>query len=333
MTKRTNQKLKTKQMVTTFYVGLVIAVFVGLMIALYFKNDAIYDGEALQVDDQDIVAIIEEYQSEDATRKGITLDSRTSALPSTQKPAWKKFAVRPEPTISPKVVVIIDDLGLDEQATQLLVSMPGPYTLAFLPYAENLPSQTARVKKAGHELMVHLPMQSHRTTADPGANALLKNLSFDEFGQRMEWNLTQFEGFVGVNNHMGSMLTEDPALMVRLMARLRHDGLLFVDSLTTPKSVGERAAKAINVPFLSRDVFLDNERNQTYIQRQLATVERIAKLRGYAVAIGHPYPETLAALTKWQKSLGFKGLRLVPVSQIMAEKIDKSTLTALEETN
>lgn len=323
MTKNSSSNLANKKIVVSLYVGLVITVFAALMTALYLKDTQGEDEAQLQIANEDIVAIIEEYRSDQASSVEISLESIGAAVPETLQPSWRIHAVTPEPTISPKIVVIIDDLGLDEQATEYLAGIAGPYTLAFLPYADNLQAQTTSVKEAGHELMVHLPMQSHSTTADPGTNALLANLSFDEFGRRMEWNLTRFNGYVGINNHMGSLLTENPALMVRLMARLRREGLLFVDSLTTPKSVGERAAKAVDVPFLARDVFIDNERSRGYIRRQLATTERIAKLRGYAVAIGHPYPETLAALSEWQKTLEFKGFRLVPVSQIMAEQIDK----------
>ncbi len=296
-------------------------VFAGLMFALYLRGPADEGVTQLEIADKDIVAIIEEYQSSDRSKVEVSLKDISAAVPYVKEPAWRQFAAKPEATISPKIVIIIDDLGLDEEASNELAALPGPYTLAFLPYADNLEAQTTSVKKAGHELLVHLPMQSHRETADPGKNALLKGLSFEEFGQRMEWNLSRFSGYVGINNHMGSMLTEDPALMVRLMARLRRDGLLFVDSLTTPNSVGKRAAKAIDVPFLARDVFLDNERNADYINRQLATTERIAKLRGYAIAIGHPYPETLSVLKKWQGTLEFKGFRLVPLSQVMAEQI------------
>ena len=293
------------------------------MFALYLRGPTDEGVKQLEITDNDIVAIIEEYQSNDVSKMEVSLKDISAAVPYVKKPAWRQFAAKPEATISPKIVIIIDDLGLDEPASNELAALPGPYTLAFLPYANNLEVQTTSVRKAGHELLVHLPMQSHSETVDPGKNALLKGLSFEEFGQRMEWNLSRFSGFVGINNHMGSMLTEDPALMVRLMARLRRDGLLFVDSLTTPNSVGKRAAKAIDVPFLSRDVFLDNERNVDYINRQLATTERIAKLRGYAIAIGHPYPETLAVLKSWQETLKFKGFQLVPLSQVMAEQVMK----------
>ena len=298
------------------------------MLALYLRGQSEESAAQLEIADKDIVAIIEEYQSNEATRLEVSLKDISAAVPVVEEPAWQQFAMAPKATNFPKIIIIIDDLGLDEEASSALAALPGPYTLAFLPYADNLENQTKGARKAGHELLVHLPMQSHRKTADPGKNALLKGLSFEEFGQRLEWNLSRFSGFVGINNHMGSMLTEDPALMVRLMARLRHDGLLFVDSLTTPNSVGERAARVIDVPFLARDVFLDNERNAEYINRQLATTERIASLRGYAIAIGHPYAETLTALKDWQETLEFKGFQLAPLSQVMAEQLAIETRNA-----
>ena len=324
---------KNKNVAVAIYTALVLTVFAGLMMTLYNRGISVSKEEAFEVENSDIAAIIDEYSDNDDLTKSVSLAAISEAVPSAPKPAWRENAAKTEATHAPKIVVIIDDLGLDPEATNILASIPGPYTLAYLPYADNLPMQTATVKAAGHELMVHLPMQSHRDTADPGKKALLAGLSFDEFGERMEWNLSQFTSYVGINNHMGSKLTEDAALMVRLMARLRRDGLLFVDSLTTPKSVGKRAAKAIDVPFLARDVFLDNERSAEYIKRQLATTERVAKLRGYAIAIGHPYPETLNALKEWQKTLEFKGFKLVAISQIMAEKVDAQQNRVVENRN
>lgn len=301
------------------YIGTVLVVFAALMAALL--NDGQETAPSFTVDDTDVIAIVEEYQQGRISRVSVSLDEIDEYVPTPAEPAWQSHAVPAVATTKPRIAVIIDDLGLDESATNRLAAMPGPYTLSYLPYADNLRNQTRSVRASGHELMVHLPMQSHRASADPGDNALLTGLSFDEFGRRLEWNLNRFDGYVGINNHMGSRLTEDPALMVRVMARLRRGGFLYVDSLTTPNSMGKRAALATSVPFLARDIFLDNERDMGAIRRQLDATERIARLRGYAIAIGHPYPVTLEALSDWQKSLDFKGLELVPVSQIMSEDI------------
>lgn len=309
---------KSKKVALQLYVAVVVLVFTALMATLFTTEAPQPQLEEIPLEDEDVVAILEEYRDDRVSRVSVSLDDIEEILPAAEEPAWRMHAVSaaPSPGI-PKIAIIIDDLGLSRDATAQLAGMQGPYTLSFLPYAEELHDQTQELSRAGHELMVHLPMQSHSTTADPGTNALVSGLSFDEFGRRLEWNLKRFEGFVGVNNHMGSLLTEDPVVMVRLMARLRRDGYLFVDSLTTPRSMGRRAAHATNVPFLARDIFLDNERDPAYIRRQLEATEQIAKMRGYAIAIGHPYAETLDVLTDWQRSIDFKGFELVPVSEIM----------------
>ncbi|MBV1887509.1 MAG: divergent polysaccharide deacetylase family protein, partial [Parvibaculaceae bacterium] len=149
---------------------------------------------------------------------------------------------------------------------------------------------------------------------------------------RVEWNLSQFGGFVGINNHMGSSLTENPGLMVRVMVHLRKKGYLFLDSLTSPKSVGARAAIATGVPYIERDVFLDNDRTIAAILAQLEKTERIAKKRGYAVAIGHPYAETMKALQFWTAKLDKRTFTLVPISQLVAAQNQSETLAqALEQ--
>jgi len=245
--------------------------------------------------------------------------SASLAAEETPIPAWQSHASDRVAKTGPQIAIVIDDLGLSEQASLVLADMQGPYTLAYLPYAENLLEQTARVKRAGHELLVHMPMQP-KNNEDPGPNALLTELPADEFERRIDWNLDRFEGFVGINNHMGSHMTEQAGLMVRLMVHLRRDGLLFLDSLTSPRSVAARAAIATGVPVVERDIFLDNERTMAAIMEQLTKTEVIARQRGYAIAIGHPYDVTLKALEFWQAGLATKNITLVPLSQIVTDR-------------
>lgn len=249
-------------------------------------------------------------------------------LPST-KPVWQQNAAAWVGDANyPKIAIVIDDVGLGYDASMAMTEMAGPLTLSFLPYADFLPEQARALKLAGHELMVHLPMEPKVEAADPGPNALLSNLEIPEFERRIAWNLNRFDGFVGVNNHMGSLLTEQPGMMVRVMVHLRRGGYLFLDSLTSPNSVAGRAAKATGVPTISRDVFLDNERSLKAIMAQLAETEAIARKRGYAVAIGHPYDETLKALEFWMADLAQKKLVLVPLSQIVAFREQRKLQTA-----
>jgi polysaccharide deacetylase 2 family uncharacterized protein YibQ len=250
----------------------------------------------------------------------VPIENLETLLPVATVPAWQANAAVWNSTSQYKIAIVIDDLGLDEDMARQLGLFEAPLTLAFLPYAENLPQQTGRLKNSGHELMVHLPMMPKNKNADPGPNALLDSLPPAEFERRVKWSLARFEGFVGINNHMGSALTENPGLMVRIMVHLRKGGYLFLDSLTSPKSVGIRAATATGVPHIARDIFLDNERDIRKIVAQLDATRQIAQARGHAVAIGHPYPETLKALEFWYGGLDKNRFALVPISQLVAAK-------------
>nr|WP_281500695.1 divergent polysaccharide deacetylase family protein [Kordiimonas marina] len=307
-----------------FYGGIVTLVLIGLIYVLEAtppvdetRPEAVAAQAAAVEHDPEVAAILTDMGQKKATPvRNIPKVVRQKP----EKPAWLEYAAHWDRSAAPKVAIVVDDLGLSEEATHELAKMRGPYTLSFLPYAENLPTQTRLVHKAGHELMVHMPMQPHGDTADPGTNALINGLSAQEFERRVMWNLSRFHGFVGINNHMGSLLTEEPAPMVRVMVHLRQQGLLFLDSLTSPHSVALRAAEAAGVPGIARDIFLDNVREPELIMAQLKKTEHIARLRGWAVAIGHPYPETLETLAKWRKTLERKHIVLVPLSQLVARR-------------
>jgi len=248
-----------------------------------------------------------------------------------KEPAWRAHAASWQKYANQKhIAIVIDDLGLDENVSKQLALVDGPLTLSFLPYAEGLPQQTKMLRNIGHEIMVHLPMEPKNTNADPGPNALLSTVDYDEFERRVLWNLNRFDGFVGINNHMGSALTENPGLMVRVMVQLRKKGYLFLDSLTSPNSVGASAAIATGVPYIERDIFLDNDRDISAILAQLAQTERIARQRGYAIAIGHPYEETMKALQFWSAKLDKNTFSLVPISQLVAAKQNNEGRTIIQ---
>jgi uncharacterized protein len=235
-------------------------------------------------------------------------------------PTWLRNAVAaPVSDGRPLIAMVIDDLGLRRANTAALIEMPGPLTLAFLPYASALEQQTEAARAAGHELLVHVPMEAagHEW---PGPNALLGTLTPPELLSRLRAQLRSFRGFVGVNNHMGSLLTADRAGMALVMAELRERDLLFLDSRTTAKSVAAHEAQRLGVPNAARDVFLDNELGLEYVRHQLRQTEQIARRRGSAVAIGHPHDVTIEALRGWLPTLEERGFALVPVSAVVARE-------------
>lgn len=244
------------------------------------------------------------------------LDRRDGGVPD-----WlRNAAVAPIGDHRPMVAVVIDDLGMNRRNTAALNRLKGPLTLAFLPYAGALEAQTQAARAAGHELLMHMPMEpiGHDW---PGPDALLRSLDTAEFRRRLGRNFDSFSGFVGINNHMGSRLTRDHERMAAIMQELRARGLLFLDSKTVPHSVADEEAERYGVPFAQRDVFLDHEIDREYIMSQLGTLERLAKRNGAAVAIGHPHDVTIEALKRWLPTLEERGLALVPISTIVARRM------------
>jgi uncharacterized protein len=238
--------------------------------------------------------------------------------PPAIRPTWLRFAVPAPPAGDrPLIAIVLDDLGLDRARTEAAIRLKGPLTLSFMTYTDDLPEQTEAAHRAGHELLLHVPMEAVDRREDPGPHALYTALSSAEILDRLRWGLGRFTGYVGINNHMGSKFTADAEAMAPVIDEIRDKGLVFLDSRTTASSTGRRLAVADGVPYAGRDVFLDDDLRLAAISRQLTLVEVTARRHGSAVAIGHAHDPTLAALRGWLPALPAKGLALVPLTAIV----------------
>ena len=245
---------------------------------------------------------------------------------ATPRDTWQRFAALTPPIEGrPQVAIVLDDMGLSQFRSDRAISLPRPITLAILPYGNNLDGLVARARTAGHEILLHLPMEPKSEDADPGPNALLTGLPLAELDRRIATNLLRLDGYVGINNHMGSRFTASEREMRRVMRAMRARGLLFLDSLTTGRSTGFRLAREYGIPTMVRDIFLDNDRDPAKIRRQLALTVATARTHGHAIAIGHPYPETLDALEGWLPGLGALGLVQVPISALIKHQAAEQT--------
>ncbi len=215
------------------------------------------------------------------------------------------------------VAIVIDDMGMDRRRTAEIMALRGPLTMSFLSYAGDLSRQTRRAREAGHELLVHVPMDPEHVRDDMGTNVLEVGLSEKELVRRIDWALQRFSGFVGINNHMGSRFTADRPGMTRLMRELKNRGLLFLDSRTTARSVAAELARDFAVPFAERRVFLDNDPAPAAVAHQMQEAERIARRDGAVVVIGHPRDATIAALRQWLSRLEERGFVLAPLSAVV----------------
>ena len=242
-------------------------------------------------------------------------------------PQWRRNAVAsPVADGRYRIAVIIDDLGLSPAAFDRVAALPAPLTLAIMSYAEQAPTLARAARKAGHEVLVHVPMEPEGNV-NPGPHALTTEQTREAFDQQLAWDLDRFEGYVGINNHMGSRVTASTERMSWLFEELERRGLMFVDSRTTKETVAPMLAEHFGLPFAERDVFLDNEFDADAVEAQLKVLESEARKYSYAVAIGHPHAGTIAALRAWLPTLAERGYVLVPISDIAAQRYRSTTLS------
>ena len=233
-------------------------------------------------------------------------------------PAWLAAAVSPPPVDGrPMIALVIDDMGLDRHRSAQIVALPGPLTISFMTYAAELPKQAAAARARGHELMVHVPMEPGSRTVDPGPEPLLVSLEADEIRRRLAHGLTAFDGYVGINNHMGSRFSAYAPGMRVVLEEIKRRGLLFLDSRTTQHPAGPAIARELGVPLAERNVFLDHDNDPRSVAKQIAEMEQFARRNGFVVAIGHPRDATIQALRAWLPRAAGKGFALVPLSTIV----------------
>lgn len=244
-------------------------------------------------------------------------------------PVWKRNAV--PVTLQPgkaHVAIVIDDMGVNIAKSREMLEMPPGLTFAFLPYATKVAEMAADARARGHELMVHIPMEPMDPTRDAGTDELITTMTPEELRATVESNLSKFSGYVGINNHMGSKFTADAPAMAQLMAILKEKGLFFLDSKTTALSQGATTATQTGVPFVVRNVFLDDDPSPESVHAEILRLEAIALKEGRAVAIGHPKEHTIAALKEFMVQAEARGIQIVPLSALVLQAAPETSAQA-----
>jgi len=219
---------------------------------------------------------------------------------------------------APKISIIIDDLGNTPAASMRVAHLPGPVVCSVLPRLPFSVFAANMCRHAQKEVMLHAPMQAI-TAEDLGPGALTLGMTKEAFIATLNADLRSVPYVHGLNNHMGSRLTASPEQMDWLMEAIRKQGIFFVDSRTSAKSVAERIAKLNNIPTTKRDVFLDDIQSTSAIREQFNRLLMLAREKGSAVAIAHPYPVTLSFLERELPALSEQGYQLVPISSLLTK--------------
>lgn len=242
--------------------------------------------------------------------------------------AWLPAAMAATQHDTPSIAIILDDMGNQLTEGQRALALPGLVTFAFLPHTPYARRLAKRAHALGREVMLHLPMDAYGGNK-LGPGALTLHMTHDKFLETLRGSLAAVPYVAGVNNHMGSLLTRHPGAMQWLMQGLRdYGGLYFIDSRTSAVTVAAKVALENDLPTASRDVFLDHVRDPEAIRLQFQRLIQVARLRGKAIGIGHPRPETIDILLQELTRLDDYAVRLVPVSHLLEEKAAPPTLLA-----
>jgi hypothetical protein len=219
---------------------------------------------------------------------------------------------------SPRIAIIIDDLGYHLANGKRAIELPGTITYSFLPGSPRAQLLADRAHAAGKEVLLHLPLQAY--SADQSVEPSEINFNMSQAGVELAFSqaLDAVPHVVGINSHRGSLLTRHPGHMMWLMQEIaKREQLFFVDSFTTHHSVAMQIAEESGVDATKRDVFLDPDRSPETVAREFERMKELARRRGQVVAIGHPYPSTLELLERELPRLIEEGFELVSVSEIV----------------
>ena len=230
-----------------------------------------------------------------------------SLTPSTLKKALR-----------PKIAIVIDDLGGENKISRELLRWDFPVTLSILPFTPYSKTLAGEAHRKGKEVILHLPMEPHGyPQIRPGEGVLLEEMDEMRLLRQLSKDIEAVPHIKGVNNHMGSRLMENPEKLETLFSELKRRGLFFLDSRTTPQSVGFQVAQSVGLKAAERNVFIDHSSAEEDVKGQLEQLIRLSLVNGKAIGIGHPHLSTLKAIKEMVPKIKEKGIDIVPLSEVL----------------
>ncbi len=221
-------------------------------------------------------------------------------------------------TRKPRLGIVLTGLGLNPQTTEdAIVRLPPEITLAFVPYAENLPRWIQLAREFGHEVLISLPMESDSAAdAGLGPRVISSQASAQENLDRLRWILSRSPGYVGVVTWEGEKFLASGQQAVPVLQELALRGLLVVDSRQAKSNIVQQQADLLGLPFAKSRGFLDSEQGVAALDRNLQQLEAIAQRAGFGLAMAVAFPDTVKRLVDWSKTVGQRGFVLAPITGV-----------------
>lgn len=243
--------------------------------------------------------------------------------PEPSKAALTKLAmaipmIKPRAKITAKVSIVIDDWGYNLEDLNILREINTPLTLAILPHLAYSKNVAEFAKEKGWNAILHMPMEPH---ANPDVtlekNTILTTMDDNQIRTILKSAMESVPGIKGINNHMGSAVTEDERTMKIIFTEMKKSRLFFLDSFVTDNSICKNLAKKMHIGFAERNIFLDNTMEAQYIKDQIMSLVDLAKKQGFAIGIGHDRKLTLEILKEMLPKLSQEGIKFVPLSELV----------------
>ncbi|WP_354624594.1 divergent polysaccharide deacetylase family protein [Psychromonas sp. MME2] len=217
-----------------------------------------------------------------------------------------------------QLTIIIDDLGNNKNDLQVL-TLPIEVSFSILPYTTYAQQIARRGQQQGRTILAHIPMQARKDNHKLGKGALMNDMSESDFKNQLKRSLDYLPEAQGINNHMGSRLTELKRPMIWTMEVLQSRALFFLDSRTSVNTIAQQTAETFAVPALRRHVFLDNIKTEQAMEEQFQRALNLSKQTINVIIIAHPYPETLSFLNKKLLQNKETNFTLVAINQLIPE--------------
>lgn len=259
-----------------------------------------------------------------ASRAGMEPPDPTSGQPLASGPVQEDSH---SPFANPRLILIIDDLGTAWGPGKRAIELPGPVNFAVMPYRPYALKLLKLAQQHGRDTLLHAPMANvHHLALGPGG--MTETQSREQLTRVLNKDIDSLPGIIGLNNHMGSLLTQDPTRMAWVMEVAKSRGLMFVDSRTIASTVALKVAEKAGIPALERHVFLDDAQDEAAVEEQFQRALKLAHKDGLVVVIGHPHPTTLKVLERELPQLGRHGIALESLSGYLLQQRELKRLSA-----
>lgn len=227
-----------------------------------------------------------------------------------------------------KLAIVIDDFGYRQHNEEQIIGLSPFITISVLPHSPNARRIATLAHKHGNDVIIHLPMapiSKQRLEKD----TLFPSMSESQVKTIVDNAIVRVPYAIGVNNHMGSLMTSNLPGMINVMKALSGYSLFFLDSKTIGKTQVKKAAAGYNIAVLTRDVFLDDTQTESSISQQFDLAVKLARKNGVAIVIGHPHPQTVNVLKAKLASLP-ADIKLTRLSELTIPISERPKMTLKE---